>query len=286
MAAIEAPPVSVPAATINHDPTCEGVGQCQGESCCTRILVPSGTYTDRKAGEVRVESFYLDKYEVTVGRVRSWVKAGSPLPFDGELVGYDSGNKPVRWSAAWKAQDEAHLRGWERYDTWRTNKDDLPKNFIDWYTAAAVCHMAGGRLPTDAEWRYVAVGGEENRKFPWGADDQTPQRAVYNCMGDGDQSCSLADILPVGSRPLGVGRWGHQDLAGSMFEWTLDAGGTDDVVNRGGGFCYIGGMDRRSKHVRTVENIRKDAPDTVSHMVGARCAFDKEPLRETISRSE
>jgi hypothetical protein len=43
--------------------------------------------------------------------------------------------------------------------------------------------------------------------------------AVYNCLGDGDPACAATDILEVGSRPLGQGRFGQQDLAGSLAEW-------------------------------------------------------------------
>ncbi|NUP04918.1 MAG: SUMF1/EgtB/PvdO family nonheme iron enzyme [Polyangiaceae bacterium] len=286
-AEIVAPPTiaNVPAAVpAVKDPSCEGIDTCQGESCCTRLLVPAGDYTDARAGQVHVEAFYLDKYELTVGRVERWVAAGRPTPAADAPIGHDAAGRPMRWKDGWRVQDEDDLRGWERYDTYRVGRDDLPKNFIDWYTAAAVCSFAGGRLPNDAEWRYAAVGGEESRPYPWGTDAQTPDRAVYNCMGDGNQSCSLADILPVGSRPLGAGRWGQRDLAGSMFEWTLDAGGTDETVNRGGGFCYIGGLDRRRASVKVVDNVRRDAPATTSHMVGARCAFDAGEERGVVAQ--
>lgn len=274
--------VSVSSSSI--DPTCGSALACHGESCCSRLAVPGGVLADARAGQVNVQGFMLDKYELTVGRVRAWVEAGRPVPAADASIGRDSSGRDVHWRAAWKVQSIEKLRGWERYDTWRVNRDDLPKNFLDWFTAAAVCHYAGGRLPNDAEWRYVATGGDENRTFPWGADEQTPERAIYNCMGDGDKSCSLADILPVGSRPLGVGRWGHMDLAGSMFEWTIDAAGGDEVVSRGGGFCYIGGMDRRAKRVASDQNLRREPPATTSHMVGARCAFDAAPKVELASR--
>lgn len=277
-------PVIVEAAARIIDPTCKSDPRCQGESCCTRILVPSGTYEDKAAGEVKVGAFYLDKYELTVGRVRAWVDAGSPTPSDGMPLGRDSTGREVRWNGAWTVMTDERLRGWERYDTWRGGQVDLPKNFIDWYTSAAVCAFAGGRLPDDAEWHHAAVGGDENRPFPWGSEPQTPERAIYNCMGDGNKSCSLKDILPVGSRPLGVGRWGHMDLAGSMFEWTMDGAGHEGTVARGGGFCYIGGQDRRSRAVATADNTRRDPPDTLSHMVGARCAFDTEDQTQVASR--
>lgn len=269
-----APVAPVELVVAKPDPTCGADHLCNGESCCTKLDVPAGSYPDKRAGKVDVGAFRLDKYELTVGRVRAWLEAGRPAPHDGAVIGMDSSGRPVIWSGAWRTQSAEHLQGWARYDTWSAGDPALPKNFIDWYTSAAVCAYAGGRLPTDAEWRYVAVGGEEDRPFPWGADAQTPDRAVFNCSGDGNPSCSLADILPVGSRPLGAGRWGHMDLAGSMFEWTLDAGGSEATVSRGGGFCYIGGIDRRAKKADTAANIRRDAPTTTSHMVGARCAFD------------
>jgi formylglycine-generating enzyme required for sulfatase activity len=274
-----APTPATELATVAHadgDPTCAADDLCQGESCCTRIDLPAGSYDDAHAGKVAVHAYALDKYELTVGRVRRWMAAGAPTPHAGDVIGRDSSGAEIRWSEGWRVQTGDALVGWARYDTWTSNDPSLPKNFIDWYTSAAVCHFAGGRLPTDAEWRYAAVGGEENREFPWGSEKQTPERAVYNCMGDGNQSCSLADILPVGSRPKGAGRWGHMDLAGSMFEWTADAGGGGDSVSRGGGFCYIGGIDRRVKHAAASEKVRHDAPTTTSHMVGARCAFDSE----------
>jgi formylglycine-generating enzyme required for sulfatase activity len=42
------------------------------------------------------------------------------------------------------------------------------------------------------------------------------------CMGDGLPGCTLADILPVGQKPLGRGAFGHDDLSGNVWEWTLD----------------------------------------------------------------
>lgn len=41
-------------------------------------------------------------------------------------------------------------------------------------------------------------------------------------MGDGTAGCAVTDLVAVGSKPAGDGRWGQSDLAGNVYEWTLD----------------------------------------------------------------
>jgi len=276
------------AKTVPVGPSCDGrpgAGlDCQGLSCCERLPVPGGVVAYRSgsnaAPESRViRSFALDRFEVTVGRFRAWVDAGQPAPKPGDLLYEDGAGRAVRWSKDARIQDAKHLAGWQRYDTWTAGVENRPKNFVSWYTAAAFCAWDGGRLPTDAEWVYVAKGGEEDRPYPWGAEPPTPEHAVFNCMGDGAASCALQDILPVGSKAKGVGRWGHYDLAGSMFEWTLHGavaatGAQTAERARGGGFCYIGGVDRRATTELRPSVFRQESPDTVSHMTGFRCAYE------------
>ncbi|HRI63986.1 MAG TPA: SUMF1/EgtB/PvdO family nonheme iron enzyme [Polyangium sp.] len=292
-----------PVVTSNADkpadlgPSCNGrsgaTNDCQGQSCCERLGVPGGVVAYRRDGNAPAESravkpFVLDKFEVTVGRFRAWVDAGQPTPKAGDVLYDDNTGHIVRWSKDAKVQDVKHLAGWQRYDTWTAGVETRPKNFVSWYTAAAFCAWDGGRLPTDVEWMYVARGGEEDRPYPWGAESATPEHAVFNCMGDGTAACALQDILPVGSKPKGIGRWGHFDLAGSMFEWTLQGvAATSNAVPvekaRGGGFCYIGGVDRRATTELRPTVFRQESPETVSHMTGFRCAYDLPAAAPTVA---
>ena len=251
--------VHSPAPAADPPPSCRSASTCAGQSCCARARVPSSG---------KIAAFDLDVFEVTVGRYRAWIEAGQSVPNAGEILHGD-----VRWPA--HASVRKDPTGWARYDTWTGGDDTRPKNFVTWFEAAAFCHFDGGRLPAEAEWKLAATGGDEARPHPWGAEPPSAKRAVYNCNGDGKPGCTLADILPVGSRPDGAARWGHMDMAGSMFEWTLEVGDAGRSASaRGGGFCFIGGVDKRAGTSLETAQTRREDPGTSSHMVGFRCAYD------------
>jgi formylglycine-generating enzyme required for sulfatase activity len=152
-----------------------------------------------------------------------------------------------------------------------------PINCVSWYEAFAFCAWDGGRIPTEAEWEYATAGGDENRLFPWGDDTSAPLPANY-------YSNHYTAFLDVGTEPLGAGRWGHLDLAGSMWEWVLDVyaadwyttteagctdcvnlSATDERVARGGGWYGDADGLRATYRLPNVANLR-------FNYVGIRCA--------------
>ncbi len=169
-----------------------------------------------------IAGFRLDLYEVTVGRFRKFVDA---YPGSKPLVG--AGANPsvagTGWDTAWAlAADQATLKTGVNcaalYQTWRDTAgttETLGMSCVNWYEAFAFCAWDGGWLPTEAEWEKASAGGDENRLYPWGAAAPTTSLAVYG-------GSTFADILAVGSKPLGKGRWGQYDLAGGMYEWVFD----------------------------------------------------------------
>jgi formylglycine-generating enzyme required for sulfatase activity len=204
------------------------------------LLVPGGTF-DRSYDGVdftdpnypaTVSDFYLDKYEITVGRFRVFVNAGmgtqkSP-PAAG--AGANPGISSSGWDSTWNtnlpvdtASLKTSLKCYSGYQTWTDTpgtNESKPANCLDWSTAFAFCAWDGGRLPTEAEWNYAASGGSEQRYYPWSSPPTSTtiddSYAVYNCGG----TCSIQN---VGSKsPKGDGTWGQSDLAGNVWEWTLD----------------------------------------------------------------
>jgi len=237
---------------VQLDTACGGDGN---DDCCHTIAVPGGTHWrsydlvgDDRSGNMdypaTVSGFRLDKYEVTVGRFRQLVNAGRAIQARAPEPGAGAHDK-IRnsgWSVTWNAHlapNTATLVGMLKCDstfqTWTdspSTNEQRPMNCLTWYEAMAFCIWDGGFLPTEAEWSYAAAGGDQQRVYPWATgSDPTIMGDSYasyaavdgsECVGDRMPGCALTDLIPVGSMPAGDGLWGHSDLGGNVFEWTLD----------------------------------------------------------------
>ncbi|HEY5955264.1 MAG TPA: formylglycine-generating enzyme family protein [Polyangiaceae bacterium] len=218
---------------------------CPGGSCCDQIAVPTGTFSmgtnsdaSRNPDEspphaTTLDAFKMDKFEVTVGRFRSFVAA-----FDGTMPPAAAGAHPKIPNSGWQVAYDANLptsksglqsaincsKGqYQTFTELAGVREAMPMNCVSWYVAFAFCIWDGGRLPTEAEWEMAASNGSNETRFPWGQIDPDPKKhAVMNCLGDEVAGCSPSDLLPVGSRVEGANLLGHVDLAGSLWEWTLD----------------------------------------------------------------
>jgi formylglycine-generating enzyme required for sulfatase activity len=188
-----------------------------------------------------VSTFRLDKYEITVGRFRTFVNAGMGTQLNPPAAG--AGAHANISGSGWDPQFNAvlpanttelnaqlHCDSVTHLETWTDApgpNENKPLNCLTWYEAMAFCASDGGFLPTEAEWNDAATGGNEQRAFPWSVppgdlDHLDINHASFSdgvrCPGDGSPDC----ILVVGSLPAGDGRFGHSDLAGNLNEWVLD----------------------------------------------------------------
>jgi formylglycine-generating enzyme required for sulfatase activity len=249
----------------------------------------------------------LDKYEVTVGRFRRFVEAWAAGWRPGEGSGKHvhlndgrglvdaQGGAELGWNSAWtkyvgapSASAAAPTRPGATtaadfgralacaagQSTWTPavgSNDDKPQNCVSWYDLHAFCLWDGGFLPSEAEWEFAAAGGAEARSYPWGKEAPTAEsgHAVFGTAG----------ASSVGRFAAGDGRFGQSDLAGNVWEWTLDAfgsldasctncarlSGSADRMLRGGAFVndagYLGAAVRISSY-----------PALRSETAGGRCA--------------
>jgi len=232
-------------------------------NCCASNEVPGGTFSRSYDGystgytssvfSATVSAFRLDRFEVTVGRFRAFVKALSGSP-DAGIPGWrppqgsgkhshlnagrgltngaPGGPFETGWDSSWDSQlnpaalvNEISSNG---SSTWNEGPS-FALNFVPWAAAYAFCIWDGGFLPSEAEWNFAAAGGDEQRVYPWSTPINTD--GGYPPIID----CNHANYLPPASKPQcnrGVvavgsersspGKWGQTDLAGNVLEWTLD----------------------------------------------------------------
>lgn len=199
-------------------------------NCCLSAAIPGGTFNrfNDPSFPATVSDFRVDVLEVTVGRFRAFVDAwpsSRPKQGDGAHPRIPASGWKIEWDARLPATREQFSRGLSCIDTpeveWATWHDGVgpheraPVSCVTWYEAFAFCAWDGGRLLTEAEWLYLAVGGAEQRKFPWGPEPPDPSRAVLGHTPGGA-------FARVGSVPAGAARWGLLDLVGSRAEYVRD----------------------------------------------------------------
>ena len=140
------------------------------------------------------------------------------------------------------------------------------------------------RLPSEAEWEYVARAGTETARH-WGETDAAQCRYANGADATALQeypdwvtaSCSdgYSETAPVGSFPPNP--FGLYDALGNVWEWTLDcwnerysgapadgsaweSGDCEDRVSRGGSWMNVAGRVRSASRARNpAEDFRSEA---------------------------
>ena len=137
---------------------------------------------DTPAHKVYLDSFSIDKYEVTNEEYARFSEATGAKP-------------PWYWPKA------KFPEGQERFPVYN----------VSWAEAGAYCRWAGMRLPTEAEWERAARGDLDRKKYPWGDEDDLRNKGHLNYP---------SGPVAVGSfPPNGLGLY---DITGNVWEWTND----------------------------------------------------------------
>jgi formylglycine-generating enzyme required for sulfatase activity len=157
------------------------------------LMVPAGPFTmganeggeedEHPAHGVTLAAFCLDKIEVSNDKWNECVTAKTCRP---------------------------------KSDAVRTKHPDFdgpqqPVSGVSWDDAKGYCDWRGKRLPREAEFEK-AVRDTDDRRFAWGNDPPSRERTVFSSSRTED----------VGTHPAGRGPYGHDDLAGNVWEWMQD----------------------------------------------------------------
>jgi len=158
---------------------------------------------------------------------------------------------------------------------------DLPVVNVTYYDAKKFCESLNKRLPTEAEWEYVARGGLKNRLYHWG-DEKNDNLFNGRKMG------KKGNLMVVKS--FKANSYGVYDMSGNAREWVADSyekfyynsspienplnkNETKYKVTRGGSFKFSDGFSS------TVSFRSFDNPNNQFNDLGFRCAKSSKVLK-------
>jgi formylglycine-generating enzyme len=256
---------------------------CTGIAPSSSVCIPGGAFWMGAAGAaddderlVVLSPFFLDAHEVT---------AATYLGYGGAF------DTPERAAPNTARTD---------YCTASAGPSDLPMNCVRRSGAIAYCSARGGRLPTEAEFEYVA-GNLRAQAFPWGPESPSCSDGVFSRVErlNGPLACTGENALqfPPGPAAIVRTRLGERDyvqlasgsifdLAGNLSEFVSDAYQARSsafwssrkvfrdpetraaelgasISTRGGSYAYP----------RSAQDSRSER-DEALFTVGFRCAYD------------
>jgi formylglycine-generating enzyme required for sulfatase activity len=179
-----------------------------------------GGRDERKPGaDISLHGFWIARFPITVMQFTPFIS-----------VGYCD-DAEQWWSAygwQWKRRNGRTCPwGWNEPSYSGPNQPVIgvtwyeARAFTSWLNNSLAAYLPPGyavRLPTEAEWEVAAAydTSRRYRRYPWGDDAPTPERAI-------DDKSNLGRPAPVGVCPAGAAACGAHDLAGNIWEWTMSS---------------------------------------------------------------
>lgn len=254
--------------------------------------------------QVQIPELLFDKYEVSNDSFAKFLTTKKRLnyieitacrgnkSYENFQCAYDKQNNPYKTFYGNKSTYGGILYS-DGEITVAPHLKDAPVVAVSWHAANMYCQDRGGRLPTGAEWEYVASSGKQFR-FPWGNADPVCQSAIMerrvlgekDPRGNSDPAQKVFDrcnpdkvpqnLLPVDHHSQDRSHWGVFGLGGSVQEWTADEfklpgkGGGSETTHR---VIKGGAWNQDFLAARPAARFQASA-DAMMSGVGFRCVQD------------
>lgn len=190
----------------------------------TMVKVEGGTFTMGNdtlapecapAHEVKLSSFYMGKYMITLEQFRCFVRQTghktSADIFNGAYV-VDHGDQFVfKKGVNWRCDEYGEYRP--------ASQANYPVLYVNWKDGTAFCEwlskLSGKkyRLPTEAEWEYAALGGNKSSGYTYSGSNTLDEVAWY-------AKNSNLKAHPVGEKK--PNELGLYDMTGNIWQWCDD----------------------------------------------------------------
>lgn len=215
----------------------------QNESLCTRnqhqignfITVPGGAFIkgasayypeEGKPAKVFVSPFLVQATEVTNEQFAEFVRSAQYITDaeknggSAQFISPDTSGNPESWwkldfDATWKTPNGKN-------DEW-SGRANHPVVHVSLNDARAYATWAGGRIPTEIEWEYVASFSSphpENLDSAVTSPDRNPRANIWTGFFPvhNDKKDGFSGTAPVGCyEPSALGTY---DMIGNVWEWT------------------------------------------------------------------
>jgi|GEM_PF-2126034 len=213
-------------------------------------LVPGGEFTTAtNKRTVRAPDLCVDTFETTAAQYKECVDAGKCT---------------------------TNLVLCSEQSTWgNAAKQDHPMVCVNFAQAVDYCAYREKRLPETAEWEWVARGGDEGRKYPWGNEEPDEQLCWQGKK-------PLEGTCKIGSFPDGVSAHGIHDLSGSVHEFTTTAQDKSGPIRIARG----GSWKEGDPHMMWPGRIGGFATSYRCGFLGIRCVSEAPPEQEGDAAAE
>lgn len=221
------------------------------------ILIPAGKYSvgsgklnESPRSEVNLESFYMDKFPVTRGQFKAFLRTV-----------HGDWKRDIRKSKHYEGLMASRL------------PDDLPVTGVYYREAEQYARWVGKRLPTEAEWE-AAAGGKNGLPYTWG-----------NTWEEGKLRAEM-NSRRIGEEPEAVSTMAIEDMTGNIFhltctrcaivpdgmENTPERQGTLHII-KAGSWAYIPAYNSNAFRYVLSENVE-------SPFLGFRCVKPLNPQKD------